>query len=180
MPRESRRETLGERVGMTGSPSRLCAHLKRRTFLVINNTGKQSFNSSFIKRGTGKKKKKGGEICGKIPSLFSRVVFLASRIPFALSTSLQLVEIFLRLPDREDIVCATPTSPPLTVMASDERDAAAAAARPPPALPTLAGGTPGSMRRSALPPVTHDIMLRVARGERTPRAPCWAMRQAGR
>ena len=31
-----------------------------------------------------------------------------------------------------------------------------------------------------LPPVTHDIMLRALRGEPVPRAPCWAMRQAGR
>ena len=31
-----------------------------------------------------------------------------------------------------------------------------------------------------LPPVTHDAMLRALRGEPVPRAPCWAMRQAGR
>lgn len=35
-------------------------------------------------------------------------------------------------------------------------------------------------QREDLPPVTHDIMLRAARGEKTERAPVWAMRQAGR
>ena len=35
-------------------------------------------------------------------------------------------------------------------------------------------------QRSDLPPVTHDIMLRAARGELAPRVPVWAMRQAGR
>ena len=31
-----------------------------------------------------------------------------------------------------------------------------------------------------LPPVSQDLLLRAARGEPTQRAPCWAMRQAGR
>jgi hypothetical protein len=33
---------------------------------------------------------------------------------------------------------------------------------------------------SGLPPVTDDLLLRAARGERTSRVPVWAMRQAGR
>lgn len=35
-------------------------------------------------------------------------------------------------------------------------------------------------QRADLPPITHDIMLKAARGEITPRVPVWAMRQAGR
>jgi uroporphyrinogen decarboxylase len=31
-----------------------------------------------------------------------------------------------------------------------------------------------------LPPVSHDLMLRALRGERTSSVPVWAMRQAGR
>eukprot|EP00158_Paraphelidium_tribonemae_P010077 Partr_v1_DN31647_c0_g1_i1_m77976 putative Uroporphyrinogen decarboxylase len=45
------------------------------------------------------------------------------------------------------------------------------AASPPPAV---------VHQRADLPPVTHDILLRAARGELTPRVPVWAMRQAGR
>jgi uroporphyrinogen decarboxylase len=33
---------------------------------------------------------------------------------------------------------------------------------------------------ATLPAVTHDIMLRALRGERTSHVPVWAMRQAGR
>ena len=35
-------------------------------------------------------------------------------------------------------------------------------------------------QRADLPPVTHNILLRAARGEATHRVPTWAMRQAGR
>ena len=35
-------------------------------------------------------------------------------------------------------------------------------------------------QRTDLPPVTHDIILRVARGEHAEYVPVWAMRQAGR
>lgn len=37
-----------------------------------------------------------------------------------------------------------------------------------------------TQQRAGLPPVTHDILLRAARGEATARVPVWAMRQAGR
>jgi hypothetical protein len=37
-----------------------------------------------------------------------------------------------------------------------------------------------TLQDPSLPPISHDIMLRALRGESTPRAPAWAMRQAGR
>jgi uroporphyrinogen decarboxylase len=60
------------------------------------------------------------------------------------------------------------------------RDGAAAAARA-----TRPNGDDASADgvvrpRADLPPVTHDILLRAARGQRTERVPVWAMRQAGR
>ena len=43
-----------------------------------------------------------------------------------------------------------------------------------------AAAPPVVRQRADLPPVAHDILLRAARGEATPRVPVWAMRQAGR
>lgn len=35
-------------------------------------------------------------------------------------------------------------------------------------------------RTENFPPLTNDLLLRAGRGEETPRAPVWVMRQAGR
>jgi len=35
-------------------------------------------------------------------------------------------------------------------------------------------------RSTTFPPLTNDLLLRAGRGEETPRAPVWVMRQAGR
>ena len=51
---------------------------------------------------------------------------------------------------------------------------------PPSSSSPPAAAPPLVLQDASLPPVAHDILLVAARGGATPRAPCWAMRQAGR